>query len=225
MLLMSCAKPKKDPHLTFDLRSRSNDSLSFAAAMGQLDVPAIAERCGPSVVVILGQEKQGSGVIIDDGRLVVTNAHVVEGEPALRIRLQSGTTVSGELLAADPKADLALLRMPSGRYAAATLGDGYPLRAGEPVVAIGAPLGLEQTVSSGEVAALRELEGQTVIQISVPVSRGSSGGGLFDRQGRLVGITTASIEKGQNLNFAMPARAVRDLMNRHAATAPSTVQP
>ncbi len=216
--LVACSHPKKDPHLTFDLTRRESDEpMSLAAALGQVDAAAIADKCGPAVVVVLGATKQGSGVILAGNNLVATNAHVVEGEASLTIKFRDGNTLAGALVVADPHLDLALVRIPPGNYPSVQLGDSDALRAGERVVAIGAPLGLEQTVSSGEVAALRLMDGERIIQISVPISHGSSGGGLFDRKGRLVGITTASATDGQNLNFAMPSNSLKTLLARPAA--------
>lgn len=195
-----------------DLTRRDGGSTSLLTALGQLDVPAVAERCGPSVVVIVGSSKQGSGVILAGHQMVATNAHVVEGQSKLEIKLRDGRTVEGAVLVSDAVADLALLQLPAGNYPTVEIGDSDALRAGEGVVAIGAPLGLEQTVSSGEIAALRQVDGERFIQISVPISRGSSGGGLFDRNGRLVGITTASATMGQNVNFAMPSNTLKKLI-------------
>lgn len=212
LLACTSAPPKKDPHLSIDLTRREGNTPSLAAALGQLDVPAVAERCGPAVVVILGNNKQGSGVILAGTQLVATNAHVVEGQSSLEIKLRDGRSFKGTLELADEKADLALVRLPVGTYPTVELGDSDALRAGEGVVAIGAPLGLEQTVSSGEIAALRQAEGERFIQISVPISRGSSGGGVFDRNSRLIGITTFSATAGQNLNFAMPSNRLKELL-------------
>jgi len=79
-------------------------------------------------------------------------------------------------------------------------------------VAIGSPIGLTNTVSTGIVSALRTMDGLDVIQVSAPISQGSSGGGVFDRQGRLIGITRAYMKDGQNLNFAIPTQYVRRVL-------------
>jgi S1-C subfamily serine protease len=216
----SCSAPAPDPHLTIDLTPKASTQRSWsslAVALGQIDVPLVATKCGPAVVVIVGASKQGSGVILSRGHLVVTNAHVVEDGDSFAVRLLDGRSVTGEVVMRQNELDLALLRLPMGDYPSVDLGDSDQLKPGERVVAIGAPLGLEQTVASGEVAAIRDVGGTPVLQISVPISHGSSGGGLFDAHGLLVGITTASATNGQNLNFAMPASAVRLLLSRAGA--------
>ena len=85
--------------------------------------------------------------------------------------------------------------------------------------AIGAPQGLDLTISEGIVSSLRDVPGGTVIQTTAPVSRGSSGGGLFDASGRLVGIVTFQHRYGQNLNFALPADWIGEMRARHSSTA------
>jgi S1-C subfamily serine protease len=84
---------------------------------------------------------------------------------------------------------------------------------GERVYAIGAPEGLELTISEGLVSGLREYENVRVIQTSAAISHGSSGGGLFDVNGRLIGITTFSLKEGQNLNFALPGEWIQALLH------------
>jgi S1-C subfamily serine protease len=209
--LVGCAAKETDPRISIDLTERGGGGAFPNTA---INVASIAERCGPAVVVVIASTKQGSGVILPTGRHVVTNAHVIEGEKEVELRLSDGRSLKSRVSSVDAQADLAILILPQGSYTPAQLGE-HGVRVGEDVVAIGAPLGLEQTVSAGIVSALRGPDdATTVIQISVPISPGSSGGGLFDRRGRLIGITTASLAKGQNLNFAMPVSMVRSLLSR-----------
>lgn len=114
------------------------------------------------------------------------------------------------MTAANPNHDLAVLRV-NATLQPVTLRN-TPARTGEEVVAIGSPIGLTNTVSTGIVSALRKMQGREVIQISAPISHGSSGGGLFDRQGNLIGITFAGMEEGQNLNFAIPVSQVQQVV-------------
>lgn len=142
---------------------------------------------------------------------VVTNFHVVEKAWSAELVTEAGTrhTVLG-LTAFDEARDLALLRV-SGPLEPVTLRS-TPARTGEEVVAIGSPVGLTNTVSTGIVSAVRTMDGMEVIQVTAPISHGSSGGGLFDREGNLIGITFAMLVEGQNLNFAIPVRYVQDLI-------------
>ncbi len=113
----------------------------------------------------------------------------------------------------DPQKDLALIKVAGARFPVAELRDGEddtPI--GERVYAIGAPKGLELTMSEGIVSGKRNSPGgYRLIQTSAALSSGSSGGGLFDDAGRLVGITTSKIDDGENLNFAIPITYVRDI--------------
>jgi hypothetical protein len=99
------------------------------------------------------------------------------------------------------------------------------LRTGQRVYAIGAPQGLDLTISEGIVSSLREVQGGTVIQTTAPVSKGSSGGGLFDASGRLVGLVTFQHRFGQNLNFALPADWIGEMRTRRSSAAASEPAP
>ena len=186
-----------------------------AALYGQtrpLSTSQILNLEGPSVVKIEVYNGQGvlgaqaSGVVIAPGGIVATNAHVVNGACNVYIKRPSGSLIAAlEVVRIDPDKDIAILRFDSKDLPAAVLGDWHALRVGDRVIKIGNPLGLEQTVSEGIVSGLRTTEkGQAVIQTTAPISPGSSGGGLFDAVGQLVGLTTFTLEGSQNLNFAVP---------------------
>jgi S1-C subfamily serine protease len=181
---------------------------------------------GPSVLKIEAHDKQdaltaqGSGVVIAPSGIVATNAHVVSGACNLYIRQPSGSLVAVKgIVQIDPDKDIAILRFDSRDLRVATLGDSRALRVGDRVVAIGSPLGLEQTVSEGIVSGLRTIENQrSVIQTTAPISPGSSGGGLFNGKGELIGLTTFTLQDSQNLNFAAPLVDVLDLLKRGSET-------
>jgi len=176
------------------------------------------QKLSPSVYVVesLGQNGDtltlGSAVAVSRSFLI-TNCHVVRGGSFFRIK--RGTEKwSATLVQAVPEHDLCGLK-PSGLNL--SLVDVVPsskLATGEPVYAIGAPEGLELTFSEGVISALRETDGVHVIQTSAAISPGSSGGGLFDAQGNLVGITTFYLKEGQSLNFALPGEWVADILGR-----------
>ncbi len=157
----------------------------------------------------------GSGVVtaVDT---VVTNCHVLDGGAVYTV--YSGKTVlKGELRAADAERDLCELQVANLRAPKIALYTGR-LRVGQRVYAVGAPEGLELTISEGLVSSIREMEGAHYIQTSAPISSGSSGGGLFDTEGRLVGLTAFIITEGQNLNFALPASWITELAARSGST-------
>ncbi len=120
---------------------------------------------------------------------------------------------TGTLRLADADRDLCELNVGNLQAPRASLYTGR-LRVGQRVYAVGAPEGLELTISEGLVSSIREMDGAHYIQTSAPISSGSSGGGLFDVEGRLLGLTTFIIPEGQNLNFALPASWITELAAR-----------
>jgi tetratricopeptide (TPR) repeat protein len=175
----------------------------------------------PSVVVVdffdaKGKSiGQGSGAVVGAGQ-VITNCHVVQNRRSLQVR-QLGKTFKATLQYADPDRDLCQLSVPNLQAPPLVMGTANKLRVGQRVYAIGAPKGLELTLSEGLISSLRPYEGSQYIQTSAAISPGSSGGGLFDDQGRLVGITTFQFIEGQNLNFALPVDWIGELPTRALA--------
>ncbi|MBK7953771.1 MAG: trypsin-like peptidase domain-containing protein [Candidatus Accumulibacter sp.] len=155
---------------------------------------------------------QGSGVVIGNGT-VVTNCHVVA--KAVSITVKVGTDIhTASRLVTDEELDLCSLSVPGLAAPSVNVGSVGSLRIGQRVYAIGAPYGLDLTISEGIVSSLRTLPAGTVIQTTAPVSPGSSGGGLFDVSGNLVGIVTFQHRYGQNLNFAHPADWIGQMRTR-----------
>ncbi|MCL4819181.1 MAG: trypsin-like peptidase domain-containing protein [Vicinamibacteria bacterium] len=192
-----------------------------AAAAGQAppatpgDASTVFATASPSVVVVLALDAagtvtgQGSGVVVAPG-LVVTNRHVVQGATSVRLQ-QAGRTRTAHVLEQHATHDLALLRAPL-KAPPASIRASKELAVGERVFAIGAPQGLELSISDGLVAQLRPEAGSVRIQTTAAISPGSSGGGLFDERGALVGITSYSALRGQNLNFALPTEWFEPLL-------------
>ena len=154
----------------------------------------------------------GSGVVIGP-ESVITNCHVALGTGNLRVKL-GASVLSATVSVADQEFDLCRLSVPGLEAPAVTAASVRSVRTGQRVYAVGAPQGLELTISEGIVSSLREVAGGTVIQTTAPISPGSSGGGLFDASGDLVGITTFQHRYGQNLNFAVPADWIADMHTR-----------
>ena len=151
---------------------------------------------------------QGSGVLISSGR-VATNCHVIEGGASYQVG-RGEQFVSATLYAEDDDKDICLLDAKGIEGKPAQLGKAADLKVGDPVYAVGAPQGLELSLSDGIVAQLRGGP-PPLIQTTAAISPGSSGGGLFDGEGRLVGLTTLYLEGGQSLNFAMPAEWIGEI--------------
>lgn len=196
----------------------------------------IVQHSSPAIVRIeAGHDKVGTGFILDKAGIVVTNLHVVAGESAIKIRLYDGSQYPVMQIAGlDPVRDLALLRIaPTRELPTLKLGDSDAVSAGDQIVAIGNPLGVfDYSVTSGlisqvrpfcsreEVAAQRCREELTVLQISAAISPGSSGGPLFNQFGEVVGVTTAIITAGQNINLAVPTNYLKALIAQRAAISP-----
>ena len=174
--------------------------------LSPLDPDVLFRQVAPSIVVIhterVFSQSQGSGVVIAPER-VVTNAYVLER--GIRVYVSQGEQVHRAFaVRTHPSEDLAELQVPGLNAPAVATRSASTLKPGERVYAIGAPLSLELTISDGLVSGLRRDAGGVIIQTSAAVSSGSSGGGLFDQMGRLVGITTFKLRGGENVNFALP---------------------
>ncbi len=161
-------------------------------------------------------EASGSGFIITPDGYAVTNNHVVEEASAINVRLADGASFSAELVGRDSATDLALVRVQGSGLPIAYLGDSDKLKAGQLVVAIGNPLGFQNTVTAGVVSALgRSLRSKTgrlienVIQTDAALNPGNSGGPLVDHKGLVVGINTAIIQFAQGICFAIPVNTMR----------------
>jgi hypothetical protein len=157
---------------------------------------------------------QGSGVVVRRGH-VITNRHVIERGTIIRVR-QSGKSYAAAVQYADTQFDLCELVVNGLPADPVAIGTVESLSVGQRVYAIGAPHGLELSISEGLVSSLRHMPGTLTIQTTAAISNGSSGGALFDADGFLVGITTFVLKDGQNLNFALPADLIHGLPARAA---------
>ncbi len=160
-----------------------------------------------------GQQGVGSGVIVSPEGILLTNNHVVEEAGDIDVQLSDGREVRAQVVGTDPETDLAVLRIPLDKLPAITLGRSQDLRIGDPLLAIGNPFNVGQTVTAGIVSALgRNGLGlstfESFIQTDAAINPGNSGGALVDAQGHLVGINTAIYSKSggsQGIGFAIPA--------------------
>ncbi len=187
---------------------------SFPAQVHALTPNQVFDKVKDAVVVVktldaTGKVKgQGSGVLLPSGK-IATNCHVVEGGASYQVG-RGKQLVRAILYAEDSDKDICLLDAKGITGKPVQLGKAAGLKVGDAVYAVGAPKGLELSLSDGIVAQLRGGP-PPFIQTTAAISPGSSGGGLFDREGRLVGLTTLYIEGGQSLNFAMPVEWVGEV--------------
>ncbi len=190
------------------------------AAPAQAQAPAagltpaqIARTAIPSVVLIRTPTGLGSGFVAAAGGKIVTNFHVVRGATQASVVTSDGKEYKDiEVLSVDEPRDLVVLRTAARGLTPLTLGDSSQAKPGDHVVAIGNPLGLGDTVSDGLLSGLRELANLSLLEISAPISPGSSGGPVFNDHGEVIGVSALVIAGGQNLNFAVPINAVKAML-------------
>jgi S1-C subfamily serine protease len=191
-----------------------------------IDSAAVAQRVLPGVVYVrvegFGGTGAGSGVVIDREGTILTNNHVVAGASEVTVVFNDGRhdePLRGEVVGTAPERDLAVVRVDAGDLTPVELGRSGDLRLGDPVLALGFPLGLGPTVTQGIVSGLERtiepsggprLEG--LLQTDAAINPGNSGGALVDANGRLVGINTAGAGFAENIGFAIAIDQARPVV-------------
>ena len=179
------------------------------AELSALSIPEIVSKARPAVLKITSYDSSGkplrfgTGFFISDDGLLVTNQHVIEDARAITAKSVSGTSYTCEGVLDEPKdSDLVVLKFKARSVESLVVGYTSKVKEGQKVVVIGNPEGLEGTVSEGIIAAIRD--NPHLIQITAPISPGSSGSPVLDETGQVIGIATFIYKEGQNLNFAIP---------------------
>lgn len=206
---MSCGRPLAGLALAvlpLTLSAKSASEVFALASPSVVVVRTVDERFTPRT--------QGSGVVLP-GQTVATNCHVL-AQAAWIVVSDGGAPRPATVAYADDERDVCLLRVPGLTAPPARLGSTAALPIGAPVYAIGTPRGLELTLSEGIVSSFRGQGGDRLIQTTAPISPGSSGGGLFDAEGQLVGLPTFLLKNSQQLNFAVPVEWVKAGLPREA---------
>ena len=171
------------------------------------------------------QQGQGSGFIIDDKGIVLTNAHVVRNADKVTVRLRDGRTFQGEVKGIDPPSDLAVVKIKGKNLPVAPLGNSSQLQVGDWAIALGNPLGLDNTVTLGIISTLNRSSAQAgipdmrldFIQTDTAINPGNSGGPLLNDRGEVIGINTAIRAGAEGIGFAIPidrAKAIKDQLAR-----------
>lgn len=199
--------------------------VSFAAA--ETDIPALVKKISCSVVIINtydyagGVVAQGSGFFINAEGDVITNMHVIDGAQYATVKTSNGRTYKvNKILVEDTDADLVRLsvEIPQQVVKPISISRSLP-EAGERILVIGNPLGFEQTVSDGIVSAVRYVPSfGNIVQITAPVSSGSSGSPVVNMKGEVIGVATFIMLQGQNLNFAIPGEKIKRLAEERKET-------
>ncbi len=205
-----------------------------AANSSALSVSALYDRVHQGVVTIKVTTSQGqalgSGFVIDGDGHIVTNDHVVEGASAISVEFADGSTYDAQLVGADASTDIGVIKVnaPSSELTPLELGDSSAVQVGDEVVAIGSPLGLNETVTSGIVSALHRtitspnnFSINDAIQTDAAINHGNSGGPLLDLQGQIIGINSQiESDSGGNdgIGFAVPSNTVKSVVSQLLAT-------
>jgi len=193
-------------------------SVLVSAAFSQTAMN-VAKKAFPSVVMIVMEDANGqpntigSGFFVADG-VVASNFHVIEGASIGYVKIIGDKTkhdIEG-IMGLDEFHDLVLLQVKAASALPLALGDSKTLAIGEEVFAVGNPEGLEGTFSQGIISSFRELDGGSLVQLTAPISPGSSGGPVLNDKAEVIGVTVATYKGGQNLNFAIPSQYLKELL-------------
>ncbi|MCI0624172.1 MAG: S1C family serine protease [Acidobacteria bacterium] len=180
----------------------------------------IAQNTFPSVVLLVMEDVNGqpvslgSGFFVREG-VIATNLHVIEGATRGYAKLVGQKTkfdIVG-IVGIDSVRDLVLLAVTGAKAPSLPLGEGNQVAVGDEVYAVGNPQGLEGTFSQGIVSSVRQLGSDTLLQITAPISPGSSGGPVLNAQGKVIGVAVVTFRGSQNLNFAIPASYLVPLLS------------
>ena len=185
------------------------------SALHAVQSPAdITAHATPAIVTVRAGDSLGTGFVVRKDGWIATNFHVVRGASEVTVEFSNHHEYPVvEIMNANRLHDLVILRIDAANLPVLAIGDSDHVRPGDSVLAIGHPLGLEDTVSNGLISAVRDVHaGLRVLQISAPIAPGSSGGPLFNERGEVIGVATAIITSGQNLNFGLPSKYVSDLV-------------
>lgn len=182
--------------------------------------PFFGDQTGPNPSFEQRLRGQGSGFIIDSNGLILTNAHVVDRADRVSVRLKDGRTFNGEVLGADEITDLAVVRISgSSDLPVATLGDSDQVKVGDWAIAVGNPLGLDNTVTLGIVSTLNRSSSAVgipdkrleFIQTDAAINPGNSGGPLLNDRGAVIGVNTAIRANANGIGFAIPINKVKEI--------------
>ena len=171
------------------------------------------------------QRGMGSGFVVSDDGLIITNAHVIEGSEEVEVTLKDGRTFKGEVMGTDSMTDVGVIKIDAQDLPAVKIADSDELQPGENAIAIGNPLGLDNTVTTGIVSAIGRSSAQVgvgdkrinFIQTDAAINPGNSGGPLLNSKGEVIGVNTAIIQGAQGLGFAIPINQARDIADQLVA--------
>lgn len=199
--------------------------LIFSPSISFAEADRIFRENNKAVVVVVAYDRagnaisQGSGFIIRADGAVVTNYHVISNASDIKIKAGSKVLKVKGFLHIDKGNDIVILKADGKGLPIVKIGDIARVNIGEKVYVIGSPQGLENTISDGILSGIREITQEwKVLQITAPISPGSSGGPVFNKKGEVIGVATFFIKEAQNLNFAMPVDVIKDKLQAKKIT-------
>ena len=205
-------------------------SNALALTPEEIAETALASTALVSMTNTAGQSYFGSGFVIGDGQ-IATNYHVIEGIASGTVQLVGETTKHPiiSVIASDKSHDLAIIEVTGVSAPALALGDSDIVQVGQSVFVLGNPQGLTGTFSTGVISAIRpegnDLVEDRLLQITAPISPGSSGGPVLNDKGEVIGIAFAQVSRGQNLNFAIPVNNLKTLLGIASGTELNILDP
>lgn len=172
------------------------------------------------------QRGTGSGFIVSNDGKIFTNAHVVDGADEVTVTLKDGRSFPGRVMGSDPSTDVAVVKIEAGDLPTVALGDSDHLQVGEWAIAIGNPLGLDNTVTTGILSATGRRSADIgvpdkrveFIQTDAAINPGNSGGPLLNADGQVIGMNTAIIQNAQGIGFAIPINKAQEIAQQLIAT-------
>jgi len=180
-------------------------------------VEEVAESALPGVVHIVTYDVTGAGIAEGSGffvspRKIITNEHVVDGAYSAEVFTDQGYYDRVTILNADQDMDLAILSVDAEDEIPLQLNPDAALKPGQRVIVIGHPLGLDKTLSDGLISGVQTIDQVQIVQITAPISDGSSGSPVLDEEGRVIGVVYAGFDEGQNLNFAIGVETLTEFL-------------
>ncbi|HEY0304951.1 MAG TPA: trypsin-like peptidase domain-containing protein [Longimicrobiales bacterium] len=221
--LAVCALFALLPSACTDVPAQTQPTQELGA--GERSLISLVQRVSPAVVGVRTNSGAGSGVLIRADGLVLTNAHVVGNSRSVIVSLANGTESEGRVLGSARTVDIAVIDIEGSNLPTAPLGDSDGLQVGQSTIAIGNPIGLDRTVTTGVLSAMNRTLGfgyEELIQTDAAINPGNSGGPLLNSSGQVIGINTAAVRElpGQGplagLSFAIPINLARDIAQQLA---------
>lgn len=190
--------------------------LSLARVAAQPDMSAAIARVNDSVITLQTKKGIGTGFMVNPQGEAVTCQHVVAGAKQVKVTLANEAEATAQVVARDEGLDLALLKLDRAGLPAVVFAPTTNLQPGATVAAVGAPFGLENSVTQGVISAVgREIKGQKYLQIDAALNQGNSGGPVINAQGEVVGVATSVVAEADNVGFALPSEAVLEFLRSH----------